>query len=263
MSSLLPTVRSLSNMMIEMDKKGIEIKRITKTASLLILSGLSTNSIPNRIVKRVSSLQEKDGGWISVVDTIWNTIFLTLVDKDKYLENINLAKKYLLCKKNKHGLWGRSQRDMSRIPVSGILLFLFPELAKKNELKSLEDLWSSEINSIVYKAGYTLMAFKNNEYSPRRKEIIETTCRWLVDSQRCDGGFGPWKDHPVDSDVFCTSISVLGLLQYPYFVPDDTLKKAKSWLLKNRLHSGIWKYHEIEDGASWGLFALASLNRKI
>ena len=239
MDSLLSTIRSLSNMLLEMDKKGIEIKRTTKTASLLILSGLSPNSIPNKIIKRVINLQENDGGWVSIVDTMWNTFFLTLIDKEKYRDNVVNGKNYLINQKNRHGLWGRSKRDMSRIPVSGILLYLFPDIANKMELKQLEALWDSEINSIVYKAGYTLMAFRKNEYLPQNREIINKTCRWLAGSQRNDGGFAPWIEHPVDSDVFCTSISILGLFQYPELVPDYTFKKAYSWLLDNRLNSGI------------------------
>jgi hypothetical protein len=262
MDSLLLTIRSLSNMLLEMNKKGIEIKRITKTASLLILSGLSPNSIPDKIIERVVNNQENDGGWVSVVDTMWNTFFLTLISKKNYQDKVNSGKNYLIKQKNKHGLWGRSERDMSRIPVSGILLYLFPDIEKNMALKHLESLWDSEISSVVYKAGYTLMAFNKNEYLPQNREIIKQTCEWLATSQRKDGGFAPWIEHPVDSDVFCTSISILGLLQYPEFVPDYTFKKAYSWLLDNRLSSGIWKYHEIEDGASWGLFALTEMQKK-
>jgi len=261
-SLLLSTIRSLSNMLLEMDKKQIEIKRLTKTASLLILSGLAPNSIPDKIIKRVINQQKNDGGWVSVVDTIWNTFFLSLINKEKYFHNVNNGKKYLINQKNNYGLWGRSKRDMSRIPVSGILLYLFPDIAKKKELKQLEALWDSEINSIVYKAGYTLMAFKKNEYLPQNQEIIKKTCKWLAENQRNDGGFAPWKEHPVDSDVFCTSISILGLSQYIQFVPEYTFQKASSWLINNRLKSGIWKYHEIEDGASWGLYALTALGEK-
>ena len=35
------------------------------------------------------------------------------------------------------------------------------------------------------------------------------------------------------------------------------------WIINNRLKSGIWKYHEIEDGASWGLFALSELKKRL
>lgn len=248
-------------MLLEMDNKGIEIKRITKTASLLISGGLSPNSIPDGIISRVLHGQQKDGGWVSVVDTMWNTFFLTCIGNSEYHDNINRGKKFLMAQKNKNGLWGRSKRDMSRIPVSAVLLYLFPDMAGSMDLIRLEALWAVEMNSIVYKAGYALMAFKKNDYSPKDRAIIEKTCLWLAQSQRKDGGFAPWLEHPVDSDVFCTSISILGLLQYPDLVSRDIFKGAYDWLLKNRLGSGVWKYHEIEDGASWGLLALTELKK--
>ena len=260
---LYPTIRSLSNMICEMNHKQLEIKRITKTASLLILSGVTPNSIPQNIIQRVLKEQHAEGGWISIVDTMWNAYFLELIDNKKYFKFINNAKKFLINNKNRDGLWGRSKRDISRIPVTGIMLYLFPDLNSNNEIYKLEKLWESEINSLVYKAGYTLMAFKVNNYIPTNKNIIEITCEWLMDNQRNDGGFAPWLNHPIDSDVFCTSIATLGLLQYhnENFVSKEILKKSYSWLLKNRLKSGVWKYHEIEDGASWGVFTLSQLNK--
>ncbi len=263
MDNLFPTIRSLSNMISEMNRKNLEIKRITKTSSLLILSGLSPNSISQYIIQRVLSEQYDDGGWISIVDTMWNTKFLSLINSRKYHNQIENGKKYLMQNKNKDGLWGRSKRDMSRIPVTGIMLYLFPELICNNELTKLEKLWESELNSIVYKAGYTLMAFKANNYVPKNTDLINITSDWLSNNQREDGGFAPWYDHPIDSDVFCTSIATLGLLQYAdkNFVSMDVLKKSYYWLINNRLDTGIWKYHEIEDGASWGLYTLTLLNK--
>jgi len=263
MDNLFPTIRSLSNMISEMNSKKLEIKRITKTSSLLLLSGLTPNSIPDEIVHRVLSEQQKDGGWVSVVDTMWNSFFLSLFNREKYYTEISNGKTFLFNNKNKFGLWGRSKRDMSRIPVSGILLYLFPDLNTDGEIFKLEKLWESEINSLVYKAGYSLMALKKNDYTPDDNKLIRITCEWLVQSQRKDGGFAPWFDHPVDSDIFCTSVAVLGLLQYPEYVNTNVYQDSFDWIINNRLKSGIWKYHEIEDGASWGLFALSELKKRL
>jgi len=263
MKILYPTIRSLCNMIREMDRKNLELKRITKTSSLLILSGLSPNSIPHRIINKVVTTQNEDGGWISIVDTMWNIFFLSLINDNKFSQNIQSGKIYLLKNRNKDGLWGRSIRDMSRIPVTAILLYLFPELNINNEINKLEKLWISELNSIVYKAGYTLMAFKKLNYNPKIIDLINITIEWLIKNQRDDGGFAPWLNHPIESDVFCTSIATLGLLQFfdNNLVPITVLQKAYQWLIENRLKSGIWKYHEIDDGASWGLITLAELNK--
>ena len=36
----------------------------------------------------------------------------------------------------------------------------------------------------------------------------------------------------------------------------DVISGAYDYLCSTQLKSGIWRYHEIEDGAAWGLYAL-------
>lgn len=242
-----------------MNDKRIELKRITKTAAILLLSGNSVNSIPLEVVERCLNEQTQDGGWVSIVDTMWNAFFLKQINEEKYRLNIDLGLEFLRCQRNEEGLWGRSSRDISRIPVTGIILYLLPELAEPGNLKLLEQLWQSEKNSLTYKAAYTLMAFKRNDYSPIDKKLINDTVLWLIRNQKEDGGYSPWKNHPVDSDVFCTGVASIGLLQYPNMVDPQVLQATFKWLTQNQLDSGIWKYHEIEDGASWGLFAIMEI----
>lgn len=258
-SILLPTIMSLRNMIAEMNRKHLGLKRVAKTSSLLVLSGLSRNSIPRDIVTRCLREQQPDGGWVSVVDTLWNACFLQLSGAQRYKQQVEKAKTFLLNQVNEQGLWGRSQRDISRIPVTGILFYLFPDLADSEKLLLLEKLWQSEKNSITYKAAYTLMAFKSAEYTPKDKNLITGTLDWLIENQREDGGFAPWKDHPIASNVFCTAVAVLGLLQFKESVTDEVFKKSYRWLSNTRLPNGIWPYHEIEDGASWGLYAMTRL----
>ena len=252
----LKTIASLKNMIIEMNEKEIELKRITKTSSILLMSGVSKNSIPQNIVNRCLSQQNQDGGWVNIIDTMWNIFFLRKIDERQFKNNINLGLDFISTQRNSEGLWGRSKRDISRIPVTGILLYLLPELADENSLHSLEKLWQSEKNSLTYKAAYTLMAFKRNDYLPEDKQLICGTIEWLTGNQREDGGYSPWKEHPVDSDVYCTSLASIGLLQYPELVEPQVFRNAFNWLLNNQLNNGIWKFHEIEDGASWGLLAM-------
>lgn len=252
---------SLKEMTSEMNRKNLEIKRITKTCCALMASGMSKVCVPAIILERCLQMQNADGGWVSVADTVWNTCFLMQVDAIAYSDRVAAAEVYLNENTNGEGLWGRSSRDMSRIPVTGLLLHLLPSLATPKRLQMLEQLWMSEIYSLTYKAAYTLMAFSKSEYVPVNLSIIDDTIRWLVENQRIDGGFAPWKEHPVASDVFCTSVAVLGLLQYRNRVPIAVLSRSKEWLLANQLPSGIWAYHEIEDGASFGLWALSELSK--
>jgi len=258
--SILKATASLRSMLKEMLTKDLELRRITKTASLLLMSGLSPKSIPKNIINRCKNEQHNDGGWVATTDTIWNIVFLSLYDNDAYQQIIDNGINYLEANTNSNGLWGRSPRDMSRIPVSGLLLAMIPRLQKRCYLQKLETLWKSEIYSLTYKAGYTLMAFSSSGYVPQDNKIIRNTVSWLVHNQRQDGGFAPWKEHPVASDVFCTSIAILGLLKYADMVPIDVFRKAFKWLEDNQLKNGIWPFHEIEDGASWGLYALKGLN---
>lgn len=258
---IIRSVVSLRNMFIEMNRKNLELKRITKTASLLLMCGLTPNSIPDNIICRCLKEQQPDGGWINVVDTIWNTFFLKILNHKRYAENIKCAIKYLNEQQNTDGLWGRSKRDISRIPVSGLLFYLLPELASKPKLRLFESLWVSEINSLTYKAAYVLMAFKANHYSPLTNHLVENTIFWLSSNQRDDGGFAPWKNHPVESNVYCTALSSIGLLQYPELVDKRVFINAAKWLKTNQLESGIWQFHEIEDGASWGILALHQLSK--
>lgn len=256
---VLKTIASLKNMIIEMNEKEIELKRITKTSALLLMSGVSRNSIPQNIISRCLSQQNQDGGWVSIVDTMWNIFFLRQLDEKTFNSNIDRGLDFISTQRNSDGLWGRSKRDISRIPVTGILLNLLPELADKNSLWLLENLWQSEKNSLTYKAAYILMAFRSNNYVSEDKRLIYDTVEWLTKNQREDGGYSPWKEHPVDSDVYCTSLATIGLLQYSELVEPQVFENAFNWLLNNQLNNGIWKFHEIEDGASWGLFALLEI----
>lgn len=257
MNILLPTMMSLRNMIAEMNRKQLDLKRICKTASLLLASGLSQNSIPHEITERCISEQQNDGGWIGVVDTMWNAFFLKSLNDRNFDEPVQKALDYIRLQENRKGLWGRSQRDISRIPVTGALFFLFPQLASPEKLALLEDLWSLEKKSLTYKAAYTLMGFRSTGYSPKAPTLINDTVFWLRDAQREDGGYAPWKDHPAASDIFCTSVALMGLLQYPVKESPEVMEKSFQWILRTRTPQGIWPFHEIEDGASWGLLALS------
>ena len=76
---------SLSNMIREMMKKHLELKRITKTASLLRITGFELPGVYNEISERCLEEQHSDGGWVAVVDTMWNAFF--------YLSKKNMKEK--------------------------------------------------------------------------------------------------------------------------------------------------------------------------
>ena len=252
---------SLKNMAQEMEAKHIELRRITQVASILLSSGISQVCLPRSLTRRCLAEQNSDGGWVAVSDTMWNVYYLSCLDLQAHQKEIINGITFLNAQQNSTGLWGRSKRDMDRVPVTGLLLYLIPTLATPGRLLSFESLWASECNSLTYKAAYALMAFKRHCYQPKNAAIIEQTARWLLTQQRDDGGYAPWKTHPVSSDVYCTAVAALGLLQFSDLIPRYNLEKCFDYLEKTQLPQGIWAFHELEDGASWGLWALKELNQ--
>lgn len=246
---------SLLNMTHEMYRKNIEISRITKTCSLLLMSGLSHHDISPKILERCLKTQQPDGGFIGNTDTLWNSKLFS------FFPELQAEKEAAICwLKKDNGTeagFGRSKRDMHRIPVTGLALYLLPELGNKSTLNWLETTWLSEKNSLTYKAAYTILAFQQCGYQPDHSSLLQDTADWLISQQQNSGGFAPWYNHPVGENVYCTSIAMLGLMSIGEGKYKESIKRAHEYLCSTQLKSGIWPYHEIEDGASWGLFALS------
>ena len=245
---------SLLNMTHEMYRKNIEIRRITKTCAMLMMSGLSKNDISKEIVNSCLVSQNPDGGFIGNSDTIWNIKFLEFFPE--YSKERSKAISWLTKNNGNIPGYGRSKRDIHRIPVTGLALYLLPEITDIQTLEWLEDTWQAEQNSLTYKAAYTVLAFIKNDYRTKRENLISDTCSWLISQQQTNGGFAPWYNHPVGENVYCTSVAILALIAANSSDYDDSIIRGYQYLCSSQLQSGIWSYHEIEDGASWGLLAL-------
>jgi prenyltransferase beta subunit len=240
-----------------MFRKNIELSRIVKTSALLILSGVPPNCIDENIVNSCAESQFDDGGFAGNTDTIWSICLLR--QYPAYARQTNAAIEWLKNASDEKGGFGRTKRDMHRIPVTGLALYLLPQLAQEKHLKWLETAWASEINSLTYKAAYTLMAFNENNYMPHDKTLIDSTIDWLAGQQEDTGGFAPWLKHPAGSNIYCTAIAALGLLSYGREQYAENILQAYRYMQNTQLPSGIWPYHEIEDGASWGLYAMSKV----
>jgi len=245
---------ALGQMCREMYRKNIEVGRIAKVASSLLIAGMAPVSIPDVIVRRILSKQKDDGGWSGVQDTVWCAKLLSYF---KQKDEVNSALIWLNGQQVEGNGWGRSGRDMGRIPVTGSLLFLFPQLGTKASLQWLERKWLEEQGSLTYKAAYTLLAFNSCSYEPEKVGLIQDTMGWLLSQQEKDGGFAPWYGHPVGSNVLCTALSVLGLMSYSvYLLEQDRIQDAIAYIVRTQLPGGLWPFHELDDGAVWGLLAL-------
>jgi len=258
-------IDSLSYIVREFLYKDIELLRVCRTAVLLKESGVdSFNPVFDELARKCIKNQRKDGGWTDVEETLWCAAFLDIYEY--HSDSVGEAIKWLKGQENKDGCWGRSVRDQARIPLTSLLLCFLPQLKSDVRLKWLENRWHEEEKmhpNLTYKVALTIMAFSRNDYKPEDKQLINKTIAWLCGQQNEDEGWGPWKDHPVGSDPWCTGICLASLTHFPGMVPSEVIKDGLRWLLKKQLPDGLWPYHYIEDGSSWALHALIKGNNLI
>lgn len=257
----LPIQKGLSALFLVLTQylqKNIELERIARVAVLLIKSGVNpNNSLFRKIAERCLSGQKEDGGWIGVEDTIWCVSLL------KNYEDFSLpytrGLDWLKSQKLKTGGWGRTNRDIGRIPITGTLLYLLPELSERADLDWLENEWKREFASepkLTYKAAFTLMAFRSCNARFRDTRLFSDTLEWLAHQQNDDSGFGPFQGQPVGSTPFNTGVAITGLLQYPEKTDRNIITNGIKWIEEKQLEDGLWPDHYIEEGSAWALYAL-------
>ena len=212
-----------------------------------------------------------DGGWRDVEETVWALAFLDIAGlwlrfpggwRQESIE-------WLKNERTIDGAWGRTARDMSRIPVTAWVITLLSELADERALAWLEAEWKRDLTAatkLTYKGALTLKAFASVGGILKDAGLIKQTVEYLVSEQNEDGGFGPWKDHPIGSEPWSTGIALIGLAAWPELVPSETLGKALVWLGGEQLSNGLWPCHYIEEGSAycyWGAVeAMKLLKRK-
>lgn len=239
-------------------KKQIELERIVRVAVLLMRSGVNRNSsIFQEIAKRCLAEQKDDGGWIGVEDSIWCLAFLK--NFAEYSQAYKNGLDWLEKQKPKNNGWGKTKRDIERIPITGILLYLLAELSCVDSLRWLEKEWKREFSlnpKLTYKSAFALMAFKNNDYQFIDNQLLNDTLEWLISQQNEDCGWGNFRGQPIGSTPFCTGVAITGLLQYPDMINQVAITKALKWIGERQLEDGLWPDHYIEEGSAWTLFSL-------
>ncbi len=238
--------------------KRIELERIARVAVLLKRSGVNqNNSIFLEIAERCFAEQKDDGGWIGVEDTAWCTAFLKYFEEHtpEYKRGLD----WLKIQKLENGGWGKTHRDIGRIPITGTLLYLLPELSDSNSISWLEREWEREFDinpRLTYKGAFTLMAFKSGDCQFSDTLLFNKTLDWLASQQNEDYGWGACRGHPVGSTPFSTGVAITGLLQYPENIDQNVIANGLKWIEKNQLEEGLWSDHYIEEGSAWTLYAL-------
>ncbi len=202
--------------------------------------------------------QQSDGGWSDVEETVWCTKLLGSCGKT-HIDHYNKGMGWLTSMQHSIGGWGLTSRDMPRIPITSLVLTLMPQLATEPAFSWLENQWMKDFNvdvRLTYKGGFTLIAFGRNSIQPQNPYLIKQTLNYLANEQNDDGGFGPWKNHPIGSDPWSTGVILVGLTSYPDLVDKVVVERAVEWLYNNQLPSGYWRYHFIDEGSAyayWGL----------
>lgn len=252
------SVITLTQIIKDFLQKEIELTRICRLAVLLKESGVNPNTILfKKIAKRCLEMQNNDGGWSDVPETMWCASLLNL--SDEYTIPVKRSIKWISTQSQGTQGWGKSIRDPARIPITGLILYLLPQLSSDIHLGWLENEWKKELRfkpCLNYKAAFSLMAFHKNNYYPTDKRIIAKTVKWLAQQQDKDGGWGPWKNHPIGSDPWCTGICLVSLLHYSSELSQEVLLNGLEWIKEKQLPNGLWAYHYIEDASSWALYAL-------
>lgn len=267
MSSSIALINFLKNSVIE----GIEVKRISLCLLALRVTSFSLKgALFKPIANHIDIHKYRDGGWSDVEETMLSIKALSLIDHSRYNQSEEKGKAWLRSQQNPNGGWGRTSRDMSRIPITGLLIHLLPELSDSKAVSWLTNEWEKDLASdtkLTYKGGFFLMGLSASDVSANDCPLIEETYAYLFEERNGDGGFGPWKNHPIGSDPWSTGIVLLGLLSYPKLVKREVIEKTVNWLAEIQLPNGLWPCHYIEEGSAyayWGLVeALKYLSKDI
>jgi len=241
-----------------LSRKG-ELARVVQVATALSLAGISAKSILiQRAAGYIKEMKYPDGGWSNPEETAWAIQAIRgLGEEEKALAQS--ATEWLHAVRHPDGGWGLHPRDKARIRTTALISALVPDAITEKGTQWLAQEWQKDFSSPVrlsYKAGFFLLAISNGS----EDDLITRTISHLADDQNEDGGFGPWKEHPIGSDPWSTGVVLWGLSKWIDNVDKKVIEKAIDWLKKTQLPNGYWPYHYLDDGTSMALIgAVAAL----
>lgn len=239
----------------------IETVRIARISCALRTSGCSLRSplFSESATRCLLNTQQEDGGWTDVEETAWCLGYLKAFG-ERYQQEIARGVKWLTSMRLPCGAWGKSERDQPRIPVTALVISLVPEVDSPSELRWLTEQWMADLDSstqLTYKGAFFLLSQACSQL-PTNNDLIQRTVSYLIEQQEENGGFGPWKGHPVGSDPWSTGAALWGLSATGEQAPRSTVEKAISWLESRQLPNGLWPYHYIDDGTAMALIGISS-----
>lgn len=222
-----------------------------RIARLSVLAGIASSDV----VGLIESRQQDDGGWIDVDETLW--CVTALPERSSARER---GLQWLGRERHPSGGWGRSARDASRIPSTSLVLRLQPRIGSPEDWQMLEDSWARDMSSdlkLTYKAAMYLMCQPGNP--KRNRDLERQTLSFLSANVNPDGGFGPWRNHPIGSDAWSSGFCLVGLAAIAPKNP--MLDSVAAWLCSSQLETGYWPYHYLDEGAAYAFWGLSEALR--
>lgn len=241
----------------------LEPIRVARSGWAVIHAGTNSGAHFWGIVENsIKTSQFSDGGWSDAEETAWAaSVILHLRGKDDPL--VLTAIQWLKSNCLYCGGWGKHTRDRARIPTTALVLTLLPEAGKDVDYKWVAQEWAKDLAGSVqlsYKAGFYLLVAGHASIQGD-SGLIDRTIRHLIDDQNDDGGFAPWKNHPIGSDPWSTGVVLWGLSKWIDRVEPAVIERALHWLEVTQLPSGYWPYHYLDEGTSYALIGAVSAMR--
>ena len=241
--------------------KKIEVVRVARVIySLLLLNGnLLDKTLQRLCIEYIKKEANQKGGWSDPEETAWVLSVLEQLSENES-EPIRKGKKWLDNVRHPGGGWGRHPRDQARIITTGIVITLVPSVTTDVDREWVRQEWERDIVSPVrlsYKGGFYLLTV-DNKYSENIDRLVQETITFLAEDQNDDGGFGPWRNHPIGSDPWSTGVVLWGLSKWVDRVDPQVIDKALAWLERTQLPSGYWPYHYLDEGTSYALIGAVS-----
>ena len=240
----------------------LEPIRLARAGYALLASGCSVKGdFPgDNLASYLVETQQEDGGWADVEETLWCLGDLSAFGERCGKQIVN-GQKWLVSVQLPCGAWGKGSRDQPRIPITALAATLAPEIVSSAGLEWLKQQWEVDLNNstqLTYKGAFFLLAYAHNSAS-YDKNLVNRTIAYLNGEQEKDGGFGPWREHPMGGDPWSTGVALWGLSRVGELAPNQTIERALSWLQSKQLPNGLWPYHYLDDGTAMALIGVSSV----
>ncbi|MEK6777009.1 MAG: prenyltransferase/squalene oxidase repeat-containing protein [bacterium] len=261
-SILIPATNALTGFLNHAMEVKSEPIRIARAAYALLYAGVDPQGILFRkICDYLIENKYEDNSWCDPQTTAYAISVITKMHNQRYTV-VNYIE-WLEKSRHSSGGWGHHSRDQARIPITAIILKVVPIDSGYNDYLWIKKEWMQELGNktqLSYKAGFyllTALSFERNKV----EDSVDKTIQHLLKDQNDDGGFAPWKNHPIGSDPWSTGVVLWGLSKWIDRVDPAVIERALHWLEVTQLPSGYWPYHYLDEGTSYALIGAVSAMR--